>query len=59
MEKTVPKLTTQTITSTMNAMFTILKESGYEADRVFDWKENVLTFREPLFLFYLLWRRDE
>lgn len=58
-EKTVPKLTTQTITSTMNAMFTILEDSGYEADRVFDWKENVLTFREPLFLFYLRWRRDE
>lgn len=47
------------ITSTMNAMFTILEESGYEADRVFDWKENVLTFRKPLFLFYLRWRRDE
>ena len=58
-EKTVPKLTTQTIASTMNAMFTILEESGYDADRVFDWKENVLTFREPLFLFYLRWRRDE
>ena len=58
-EKTVPKLTTQTITSTMNAMLTILEESGYEADRVFDWKENVLTFREPVFLFYLRWRRDE
>ena len=58
-EKPMPKLTTQTITSTMNAMFTILEDSGYEADRVFDWKENVLTFREPLFLFYLRWRRDE
>ena len=58
-DRTVSKLTTQTITSTMNAMFTILEESGYEADRVFDWKENVLTFREPLFLFYLRWRRDE
>lgn len=55
----MPKLTTQTIRGTMKSMFSILEESGYEADRVFDWKENVLTFREPLFLFYLRWRRDE
>lgn len=59
MEKEMPKLTTQTIRGTMKSMFSILEESGYEADRVFDWKENVLTFREPLFLFYLRWRRDE
>ena len=57
--KEMPKLTTQTIRVTMKSMFSILEESGYEADRVFDWKENVLTFREPLFLFYLRWRRDE
>lgn len=57
--KEMPKLTTQTIRGTMKSMFSILEESGYEADRVFDWKENVLTFREPLFLFYLRWRRDE
>lgn len=57
--KEMPKLTTQTISGTMKSMFSILEESGYEADRVFDWKENVLTFREPLFLFYLRWRRDE
>ena len=57
--KEMPKLTTQTIRETMKSMFSILEESGYEADRVFDWKENVLTFREPLFLFYLRWRRDE
>jgi len=58
-EKDMLKLTTQTIKGTLNSMFSILEESGYEADRVFDWKENVLTFREPLFLFYLRWRRDE
>ena len=58
-EKEMPKLKSQMIKSTMNAMFEILEESGYEADRVFDWKENMLTFREPLFLFYLRWRRDE
>lgn len=58
-EKEMPKLTTQTIRETINSMFLILEESGYEADKVFDWKENVLTFREPLFLFYLRWRRDE
>lgn len=58
-KKEMPKLTTQTIRGTMKSMFSILEESGYEADRVFDWKENVLTFREPLFLFYLRWRRDE
>lgn len=58
-EKTGAKLSTQTIKDTLNAMFLILEESGYEADRVFDLKENVLTFREPLFLFYLRWRRDE
>lgn len=57
--KEMPKLTTQTIRVTMKSMFSILEESGYEADRVFDWKENVLTFRETLFLFYLRWRRDE
>lgn len=57
--KEMPKLTTQIIRGTMKSMFSILEESGYEADRVFDWKENVLTFREPLFLFYLRWRRDE
>ncbi|MBQ4523188.1 MAG: ATP-binding protein [Lachnospiraceae bacterium] len=57
--KTTQKLTTQTIRGTMKSMFSILEESGYEADRVFDWKENVLTFIEPLFLFYLRWRRDE
>lgn len=57
--KEMPKLTTQTISGTMKSMFSILEESGYEADRVFDWKENILTFREPLFLFYLRWRRDE
>ena len=39
--------------------YTYVKRSGYEADRVFDWKENILIFREPLFLFYLRWRRDE
>lgn len=58
-EKEMSKLKSQMIKSTMNAMFEILEESGYEADRVFDWKENMLTFREPLFLFYLRWRRDE
>lgn len=58
-KKMMPKLTTQTIAGTMKAMSAILDESGYEADRVFEWKENVLTFREPLFLFYLRWRRDE
>ena len=58
-EKDMLKLTTQTIKGTLNSMFSILEESCYEADRVFDWKENVLTFREPLFLFYLRWRRDE
>lgn len=58
-EKEMPKLTTQTIRGTMNSMFSILEESGFEADKVFDWKENVLTFREPLFLFYIRWRRDE
>ena len=58
-EKAMPKLTTQTIRGTMKSMASIVEESGYEADRVFDWKENVLTFREPLFLFYLRWRRDE
>ena len=57
--KEMPKLTTQTIRVTMKSMFSILEESGYEADRVFDWKENVLTFRETLFLFSLRWRRDE
>lgn len=54
-----PKLTTQTVSGTLKSMFTLLEDSGYEADKVFDWKENVLTFREPLFLFYLRWRRDE
>ena len=58
-EKSVSKLTIQTIKGTMKSMFSILEESGYEADRVFDLKENVLIFREPLFLFYLRWRRDE
>ena len=53
------KVTTQTITGTLKIMSDLLEESGCEADRVFDWKENVLTFREPLFLFYLRWRRDE
>lgn len=53
------KLTTQNVTNTIKAMFGILKDSKYEADQVFDFKENVLTFREPLFLFYLRWRRDE
>lgn len=53
------KLKTETIKSTMKSMFLILEESGYEADRVFDLKENILTFREPLFLFFLRWRRDE
>lgn len=57
--KSTQKLTTQAIRGTMKSMFSILEESGYEADRVFDWKENVLTFIEPLFLFYLRWRRDE
>ena len=57
--KEMQKLTTQTIRGTMNSMLVILEESGYEADRVFEWNENVLTFREPLFLFYLRWRRDE
>lgn len=55
----MPKLTRQAVKSTMNALFEILEQSGYEADRVFDWKENRLTFREPLFLFYLRWRRNE
>ncbi len=40
-----------------------ISKKGFEMleviDRVFDWKENMLTFREPLFLFYLRWRRDE
>lgn len=58
-EKTVAKLTTQNIRGTMKSMFSILEDSEYEADKVFDWKENKLTFREPLFLFYLRWRRDE
>ncbi len=58
-KKTATKLTTQNIRGTMKSMFGILEESKYEADKVFDWKENVLTFREPLFLFYLRWRRDE
>lgn len=58
-EKEMPKLATRRITDTLNAMFEIVEESGYEADRVFDWKERTLTFREPLFLFYLRWRRDE
>lgn len=53
------KLTTQNVTNTLKAMFEILKDSKYEADKVFDFKESVLTFREPLFLFYLRWRRDE
>lgn len=53
------KLTTQNVTNTIKAMFDILRDSKYEADKVFDLKENVLTFREPLFLFYLRWRRDE
>lgn len=57
--KSMSKLTTQTIARTLKIMSSILEESGHEADRVFDWKENVLTFREPLFLFYLRWRRDE
>lgn len=57
--KTVHKLTMQTIEKTIDTMFSILEESGYEAERVFDWKERVLTFKEPLFLFYLRWRRDE
>lgn len=56
---TSTKVTTQTIRGTLNAMFMILQESGYETDRVFDLKENELTFREPLFLFYIRWRRDE
>lgn len=55
----MPKLTAQTISATIKAMFSILEESGFESDKVFDWKENVLTFREPLFLFYMRWRRDE
>lgn len=57
--KDKPKLTAQTIRETISSMSSILEQSGYEADRVFDWKENVLTFREPLFLFYLRWRKDE
>lgn len=56
---TTSKLTAQTIAGTIKIMSEILEESGCEADRVFDWKENILTFREPLFLFYLRWRRDE
>lgn len=59
LSKPMPKLTAQTIAGTIKNMSTILEESGYEAYRVFDWTENVLTFREPLFLFYLRWRRDE
>lgn len=59
MTKIMSKLTAQTIARTLKIMSSILEESGCEADRVFDWKENVLTFREPLFLFYLRWRRDE
>lgn len=58
-EHEMPKLTTQTVRGTLKSMYTLLEDSGYEADKVFDWKENVLTFREPLFLFYLRWRRDE
>ena len=59
LEKATNKLTTQNIAGTIKSMFSILEESRYEADKVFDWKENVLTFRDPLFLFYLRWRRDE
>lgn len=59
LSKPMPKLTAQTVAGTIKIMSTLLEESGYEAYRVFDWTENVLTFREPLFLFYLRWRRDE
>lgn len=58
-DKENPKLSAQTIRDTIKSMHIIVEESGYEPDRVFDWKENMLTFREPLFLFYLRWRRDE
>ena len=57
--KEMQKLTARTIRDTINGMFSILEQSGDEADKVFDWKEQVLSFREPLFLFYLRWRRDE
>lgn len=59
MEKTTKKLTAQNIKGTVKLMFSILEESKYEADKVFDLKDNVLTFKDPLFLFYLRWRRDE
>ncbi|MDO4328773.1 MAG: ATP-binding protein [Lachnospiraceae bacterium] len=58
-EKTMTKLTAQNIAGTIKLMFSILEESKYEADKVFDWKDKTLTFRDPLFLFYLRWRRDE
>ena len=40
--KEMPKLTTQTIRGTMKSMFSILKESGYEADRVFDVRRHIV-----------------
>ena len=58
-EKNSLKLSARTIGSTIQSMFSILEESGYEVDRVFDWEGKTLTFREPLFLFYLRWRNDD
>lgn len=58
-DRTKAKLTPQTVAGIIRGMVKVLEKSGSEADKVFEWEESKLIFREPLFLFYLRWRNDE